>query len=274
MESEKKLVIVSGASGSLGRAYIENLRERLNVECVGIVRSGAKSSEYNTRVIHVDLLDESEVVSSMNGIDFTHASEVIFIHPVGKFKFEKNGKPDSDVDHDGIDDDVYRSNVDTFRAIVHPLLKKLHQQALLSNPIPLKLCAFGSISDRYHVPYWQSYSKSKDILRQLMFSLVKQAPVGSISGMVVNLSSVDTHNERDLRPSADKAYWLSCHEIAEKTVPVLLDEPFSWKEFDVFKPKPAFDPSYYRDHQRILKKWIQEIKPRSFGKELSRGRRR
>lgn len=258
MERKKKLVIITGANGSLGKAYLEKLRGVPDIECLGIVRPNPDKPNEDESVVEADLLDEAAVAEQIARIDLSTISEVIFIHPVGKFRFEKSGKPNNDKDKDGIDDEVYRSNVETFYNVVNPLLTKLSEQAALGNPIPLKLCAFGSISDRYEVPYWQSYSKAKEILRKFIRSLVGHKPNGLVRGLLINLSSVDTENERKMRPNADRTYWLKCDEIVEQTLPFLLEQGVFWQEVDVFKPDPSFDPDYYRDLKKILKKWLRE----------------
>jgi protoporphyrinogen oxidase len=75
---------------------------------------------------------------------------------------------------------------------------------------------------------------------------------------VVDVSTVDTGNENDLRPHADKTYWLQPEEIVVKALPELMTLS-TYKEIDVVKQKPDFNPDYYLDHEAILKKWKQEM---------------
>lgn len=258
MDTKKKLAIVTGASGALGTAYLEKLRRMQDFTCLGITRQTAEESK--TGMLSADLLNASEVATQIAKIDLSFISEVFLIHPVGKFAFEQNGQPRHDQDGDGIDDEVFRSNVETFHNIVSPLLTKLNEQAKNGNPIPMTMCAFGSVSDCYEIPYWQSYARAKGILRNFMHSLVDYKPNGLIRGLMINLSSVDTENERTLRPSADKTYWLKCEEIVEQTMMLLLQQGRCWQEIDILKPDPNFEADYYLNLQKILEKWTRETR--------------
>lgn len=254
----KKLVMVTGGNGSLGKSYLEKLRGMPGIKCLGIVRPHLGETNNNEEILEVDLLEESEVSAQIRRIDLSTVSEVVLIHSVGKFRFEVKGSPVIDEDKDGIDDEVYKSNVITFYNLIKPLLTKLNEQSAVGNFIPMTVCAFGSISDKYEIPYWQSYTKAKEILRHFIRSLVGHKASGLIRGLFINLSSVDTENERQLRPKADRTYWLKCEEIVEQTLPLLLEQGPFWQEVDVFKKDPTFDPEYYYDLKKILKKWLCE----------------
>lgn len=262
MTNKKRLIIVTGARGILGRAYIERLKEMPDTVCVGMARASSGLPGIGVPVLEVDLLDAAAVAACLSTIDVSYVQEVVLLHPVGKFKFEKDGKPQVDEGGDGIDDDVYRSNVDTFCHVVHPLFAMLDQWAAHACPVSIKLCAFGSVSDPYEVPYWPSYTKAKKALRSFMRSLVGEKRGHTVRSLFINLSSVNTVNEQGLRPSADRTYWLDCKEIVDQTLPLLFEQKVFWQEVDLFKPDPSVDSDYYRDHKRVLEKWMRETQPR------------
>jgi hypothetical protein len=91
--------------------------------------------------------------------------EINLIHSIGIDKFEPDGKPHIDEDRDGIDDEIYATNVTTFMNVTEPLIEIASQEE-----IKLALYAIGSISDTFNVPYWQSFTKAKDLVRNYMKS--------------------------------------------------------------------------------------------------------
>ncbi len=248
----QKLVIVSGATGTFGRAYLEYFKGQPNTRCVSITRT--LFGEHGIQNILTDLLDAESVADHISNLSLADISEVVLVHPVGKFKFEKDGLPDGDCDGDGIDDEVYNSNVLTFQNIATPLLKRIEAEG---RPVPVLFCAFGSISDKYKIKFWNSYTESKNILRKWLGELVCNNP-GKVRGLFINVSTTNTTNENILRPFADKEKWLSPEEVVERSVP-FIESAHEWKEVEVYKPASGFGPEYYLDTKRVLEKWNTEM---------------
>lgn len=253
MRNRLTLVLISGAGGSLGYAGVQAASQLLNTQVIAISRKKIQLKDKKIKNWEVDLLDERSTAKKIEKEDFQRFSRIIFIHAVGKFKFEETGKPVLDHDSDGIDDDVFDSNVKTFQNVVAPLL---HEVKKIAQHPPVTLCAFGSISDRYNVPYWQSYSKSKNQLRQYMRKLTEK---GKINALFVNVSTTKTDRERNLRPRANQAYWLKPTEIVEQLFFAIWPLNVKWKEIGIYKPCPHYTPDYFTNHQAILKKWKKEM---------------
>ena len=194
------------------------------------------------------LLDESAVDKILSQIDYEPYENIVFIHPVGKFKFEKDNPNVVDNDGDGIDDEVYATNVVTLKNVLKPL-------TLYTKNKTIKVCVFASVSDKYHIPFWISYKKAKDVMREYLKEL---SIVGKIKPLIVNVSTVDTGNENMLRPKADKTYWLQPEEVVKEALEKLEDLHL-YEEIDVIKPKPGFNEDYYLDHDAILEKWKKEM---------------
>ena len=241
----QQLYIVTGASGKLGEEFINTLK-KTGKEVLGLSRK--KSVSEADRVLLFDLLDTDQTTTALKKEIFLRYSEIYLIHTVGKFKFE-NGKNTQDDDGDGIDDEVFATNVLTLKNIIEPLLSTIERQRLV-------ICVFASVSDRHDVPYWASYTRAKNILRKYLQALCSLEKVSA--ALVVNVSTVDTGNESILRPLADKTYWLKPEEIVNKTLP-LLGSIQTYTEIDVTKEKPDFDEKYYLDHGAILEKWHKEM---------------
>jgi short-subunit dehydrogenase len=242
----KELFFITGASGKLGLSFISQLKNDGKI-VIGLVRKDFEIE--GVQLFRADLLNENQILTALKNFDFSRFSTINLIHPVGKFKFEKTLVPIIDIDNDGIDDEVYQTNVLTLKSIVKVLLSRL------SSNQKLKVCAFASITDKHNIPFWTSYTKSKNIVRGYLKDLCVQ---NYLHALMVNVSTVDTGNENLLRPNADKTYWLDSGEIVSQVLPELVHVS-SYKEIDLFKEKPDFDKNYYLDHEAILKKWEEEM---------------
>jgi len=239
------LFLITGASGKLGLAFIEKLKEQ-GAKIVGISRKEILIEGVET--FKADLLREEEVNDTLKLIDLRSYQDIYLIHAVGKFKFEKDRQNIVDANQDGVDDEVYATNVITLKNILKTLLSQKYSTKI-------KVCTFASISDKYNIPFWRSYTMSKNVMRGYLKELCKE---GYIQALVVNVSTVDTGNENNLRPRADKTYWLDTVEIVATALPELYTLS-GYKEIDVIKERPGFSKDYYLDHEAILKKWENEM---------------
>lgn len=252
--TNKNLIIVSGATGDLGKAYLNYYKNQLNSRCYGISRRKEYVPLENVDYLISDLENEQTTKNQVDFIDFRDVSKITYIHPVGRFKFEETGYPEIDSDNDTIDDEVYRSNINTFHNVVKPLISKRNQNC------PLTLVSFGSISDFYNVPWWGSYSKSKLILRKDMRELSKLE--NQVNSIFINLSSVKTSNEFKTRPYADTKYWISPKDIVSKTRDIIENPMQKYLELDVYNESPEYHEGYYKNHNALKTKWKKEM----FGK--------
>ena len=119
---------------------------------------GITSNKINKdkKIKYADLLKEKDIINFLSEINFSLFGEVIIIHSIGPFAFEIKGKPIQDKNKDGIDDKIYELNFLTFKNFVERVLQKIEGKNIL-----LTIVAFGSISDRYNIPWWQSYSENR-----------------------------------------------------------------------------------------------------------------
>jgi len=252
--TKPQVVLVSGATGDLGKAYLDYYSQQENTICYGLIRREETNPVQGVAYLKSNLENAAATREEIRKISLEGVIEVLLIHPVGKFKFEENADLDIDQNKDGIDDEVLTSNVDTFHNLVRPLIEQRGKYGF----IPLKLVAFGSLSDQYSVPWWGSYSKSKLILRQDMRELSRIEP--SVESLFVNLSSVKTSNEQKTRPYADTKYWLRPQEIVTRSIPIIQNMQHPYQEIDVFNHSPDYSQNYYRDFERLREKWIREMR--------------
>lgn len=247
-----KLVLVTGVTGRLGGAYLKEYKKERNVKVVGCSRKRVEKAFPNIQYLEFDLLKEFEIKSNLTKVDFKGVNEIVLVHPIGMFKFEKNNHPKKDKNHDGIDDDIYASNVLTFRNIFFSLKKIIKNY----EKIRLTVCAFGSISDKYNIPFWHSYTQSKKILRKF---IKKQSKASKIRGVFINVSTTDTGNERNLRPHAQKTYWLTPKEIVNHSKSFIDKAKAQYTEVNIYKNNPHFDITWYTNHDNVLERWQKQM---------------
>jgi hypothetical protein len=245
-----KLVIITGITGKLGNEYLRYFANLEKFVCMGFSRRAPEAKYPNVIYRYFDLLDKKTSKEVISQIDLKNYEEVILIHPIGRFKFEFWGKG-GDTNNDGIDDEIFASNVSTFLNIAEPLYQKIK-----INQIPLTLCAFGSITDRYNVPFWKSYTKSKNKLREIIKSYCKNS---NVKGIFINVSTTDTGNERNLRPHADRTFWLAPKEIVNSSIKTILSRKNNWSEINIYKPNPNFNPTWYTNHENVLERWKKQM---------------
>ncbi len=257
-----RLVIVTGASGAVGNSFVEHFLQEKNTTCVAVSRSPME-----TEAVHcqVDLTDDVAVKQAIAELDLEDISDVILIHGVGKFKYEH----ECDVSALGntpeeVDDEIFSSNYQTFVNVAEPLIEKLNHEHQKGRKTTLALCAFGSITDKYKIPFWRSYTYAKDSLRHYIKELSHSEEwKGLIRGRFINVSTTDTGNENKLRPKAtieEKQYWLKPVKIVRNSIDALECLTPLWQEIDIYEPMPGFDPhSYYNNPQKIQQKWKRQM---------------
>ncbi|MFA6073025.1 MAG: SDR family NAD(P)-dependent oxidoreductase [Candidatus Woesearchaeota archaeon] len=256
---ENTLVIISGASRGIGKAFLNHYSQQPNTNCIGLTRSKNTNQQY----AQLDLLQTNKVKEFVNHLNLTDVDKVIYMHSIGIDKFEPNGKPHIDTDNDGIDDEVYSSNVTAFKNLAEPLMDRIYSKRL-----PLTIINIGSLSDMFEVPFWQSFSKSKNQVRQYM----KANSNEKIKGVMLNVSStLDEEGRKYGRPFADTTYWQKAEDLVSKSVKFIDGhEPgVGYIEADFFNPSPFYRPDYFTNHARLYKIWQKDM---GFeGKEIPHG---
>ncbi|MDJ0552858.1 MAG: SDR family NAD(P)-dependent oxidoreductase [Microcoleaceae cyanobacterium MO_207.B10] len=258
-----RLAIVTGAGGAVGSSYLKHFLKQENTKCVALSRSNLEATEVIQ--FKVDLLDEKKTREAIEKLDLSGISDLILVHGVGKFKYEDlESLPHLNQDRHKIDNEVFLSNYHTFVNVVNPLVEKLNKEHQSGQKITLALCGFGSISDKYKIPFWRSYTYAKDTLRQYIKDLAKSEEwKGLIRGRFINVSTTDTGNENKLRPNVtveEKQYWLKPEKIVAQSMPVIESLQPLWQEIDVYEILPGFNPEeYYNDYQTIKQKWERQM---------------
>lgn len=256
--NQRRLVIISGASRGIGKAFAEHYSARENTDVIGIGRSQRPG------LTLLDLLDEPQVNGFISKLEIDKFREVVYMHSVGTDKFEPDGKPHIDRDGDGIDDEVYAGNVTSFMNLVEPLVEKVK---LLRKPTTI--VQIGAIGDIYNVPYWQSFTRSKNAVRRYLKSIT----IDNVKGITLNVSStLDEENNKFGRVNADTTYWQTSQELVAKSVGVIdgmRNLASRYLEVDFYKHDPNFRSDYFTNLPKLFATWQRDM---GFaGKEVPHG---
>lgn len=265
-----KLVIISGVTGSIGSAIFSRLAVDPDVHILGISRKGLSLSVVDmvpahNFVVAVDLTSHDAVADLCNKLDFSRYSDISYIHCVGKFKTEIDNTTyhvavSNDADGDGIDDEVRIGVVDACLPMVQELVCR-------SIGLPVMCVRFGSLSDKYPIPCFQSWQKSTVIVEAALRELAQEHE--HLRAMAYRLSTVFNVDELIARPylfavhqSTD--YWVSPHTVAERVVGDMAAPPTeSWTEREIYIPNPLFVPTYFSEEE-VYRRRVKEL----YGVEL------
>ncbi len=247
-ENYNQLVVISGASRGIGKYFLQHYSDREDSKTIGISRTNN-----NPHIVSLDLYDANATKQFIENMPLEGLERMIFIHSIGIDKFEPYGTPHIDKDNDGIDDEVYATNVATFMNIAKPLIEKTSKK-----DIPLNIINIGSISDKYNVLFWQSFSKSKNIVRDY----IKTDNHQNVRGMFLNVSTVLADNELYARKLADTKYWIPVDTLIKNAVPYIDNfnsQNIKFMELDFFNHSPHYTTDYYTNLPNLYRVWQRDM---------------
>lgn len=252
MKQPTQTIVIAGINGDLGQAYLREVVTLPQTKVYGIGRSPARTSNYTH--LQADLLDTKHVAHLFTQIQPT--DHLIWIHLVGKFRFEDAYHPIADNDGDGIDDSIYATNLTTFTTVA-PHLATL----LARNPrMKLTVIGIGSALDMYRLPFWRSFTLAKDALRKEFRALYgNPAQYGRVRTLFVNVSTVAGTQLQFERPFKDPEYCLNPQEVVMQSLPFVLDPASACIELNVIKPHPSFTQSDFLQESRVRKRWYRDM---------------
>jgi len=249
-ESNSERIFVVAGLGDIGLEFANKLKEYDKV--YGISRS-PKGVDL-TKFTRADLLNEEDVRKTFEEIP--PASELIYLHLVGKFAFEDDKHPIKDENRDGVDDDIYRTNVETFRN-VRPFLTKY----LIKNPSSkCKAMGIGSACDIYDVPYWHSFTHSKNELRKELREFYGNPDTFRRAGtLLINVSTVSGTQLSNERPFISREFCLTPKEVVDGSLDYVLDDKVSCLEMTLVKPNPHFSEPDFLSLPKIKERWYRDM---------------
>lgn len=260
LNQRQKTIVIAGVNGDIGQEFAANLA---NYGILHGISRGPKKASLRYSHIRANLLDESEVRMFFDQI--TLSDDLLYVHLPGKFRFEDKNHPITDKNGDGVDDEIYETNVTTFRNVKPLLLGYLD-----NNPnSKLKIVGIGSTSDLYEIPFWQSFTRAKNELRK-EFRAIYGLPhnYGRVSSLFINVSTTEGSQLAIERPFISKDFVLKPKDILSQSLPYILDNRPSFLEISVIKPNPNFTT----DLERVRAEWYKNMYGNSQIKNMKGGK--
>lgn len=247
----EKTFVIAGVNGDLGQEFAKRLSDYGQV--YGLSR-GKRKVERRYEHLCADFLKPSEIAHAFRRI--TPASRLIYLHMIGKFRFEDEKHPIEDVNGDGVDDSTYRTNVLTFANALPFLTEHLERD----NKNTLSIVGIGSTSDLYGVPFWQSFTRSKDELRK-EFRRIYGLPefYGRVRTLMVNVSTVDGSQLADERPYISREFCLTPGEVVTQSLEDVLDTKSKSIELSIIKPHPEFRKPDFLSIENVRQRWYRDM---------------
>ena len=252
----KKLIIIAGAAGEIGSGYAKAISEK-NTDVIAVVRNKKLSfiSPFIKEVLcHLD--DEKSIEHAFSAISLEEYQEVTYLHTIGVAKFARRGYPFVKP-MDTIDEDVYKTNVNSFKYLMRYLVKRIGRNNISRIKTTLKLAMIGGVADKYAPFVIESFCEVKYIIRQYIQSQIVLHPTW-VSGLSINITSTITTSALTVRPFANTKYWLTPKEVVNQSLETLLENKEGYKEIDVIKKLPDFNHGYYENNQMLYEKWSKE----------------
>lgn len=251
MKNRKYLFIIAGAAGEIGSEFINKFINDFPV--IGIFRKNKPELTHkNLNWIKADLTKPQAVEKAFSNLNFSSYKKVFLIHSIGVDKFENTKYPDIEP-LKTIDKFVYDSNVNTYKYLAATLINKIIKERKAGSKTKLVLSMLGSVADKHGIIFLTSFSESKNIVRSYIQSAVKE--YNWISGLSINISSTITKQALKVRPFADTTYWLKPIDVVKHSSNSLLNMKNGYREIDIYKKDPSFDPDYYKNNKKIFKRW-------------------
>jgi hypothetical protein len=191
------------------------------------------------------LSQKETVEKALGNITTESGQKITLIHTVGMFRYEPEGMPPDKYDRngDGIDDDIYRSNVTTTRNVIATLLN--------GRPTTdIGIVAFSSIIKEHQFPHFGSYDRAKTLMEEDLQRVATELP--NVSAVVLNVPTLDTPAEHDIRPFAQQSEtWLPPVQLVDHSLPEILslgnEGNRGYQEVDIFTECPGFNLETFRE---------------------------
>lgn len=251
-QDREKTFIIAGINGEIGTEFAKRFQGLGKI--YGISRKIDHVEGINYDHVKCDLLKKDNVQNMFDSIDLS--GELTYVHLPGKFYFQDENHPIKDRVGDGIDDEIFSTNVKTFRTVMPYLI-----DYLIKNPkSKLKLVAIGSTSDLYDIPYWHSFTHSKNELRKDFRSVYGTPEVfGRVSTLMINVSTVDGKQLNGERPYIKKQFLLTPKDILDNSLEYVLDNRSHSLEVSVLHPNPEFNRKDFLDNHAIKQRWYKDM---------------
>ena len=258
----KTLIIINGATGTLGTACFARFSREHDTNMIGLSRQALPAEIFckndylpdNILVCSMgDITSKEDCENFVKKIDKSFYDKVIYIHALGFYPCELDKAGNiyvaNDDDHDGIDDRVVKLSYEAFFAMTGALQKL---------GLPMRALIFGSIADKLksivHKSWWTVMGRIKERMKKE----VEQNDKASF--LVLNISSVIDASELLIRPfvfqntNADASFWLTPHEVAEQVVSLVFSKMNGFVEDELFHKADYYQEGYFEEDKYIKRR--------------------
>ena len=209
LTGKKPVLIVSGATGNLGKAVVEKFINE-NYLVIGSVMPGDNTDfgypEDSFKKIPINLLNEEDSGSCVNQVISDHGSIEAAVFTVGGFAMGNIEKTTaSDIEKQ------YKLNFETAYNIARPVFLQMIKQDYG------RIFLIGSRPglNAKHGKGMVAYTVSKSLIFRLAEIMNDEAKGKNVVTSVVVPSTIDTPQNRKSMPDADFSKWVSPEMIAE-----------------------------------------------------------
>ncbi len=227
--NSRTLAIVAGASKELGHAFLQRLCEH-GIPSVGISREKSQKVLKKAKYLQLDLTNPNAITSAFEKLQLDSYARILWVHSVGKYKFEADGiVAENDKDGDGVDDEVLHSNYSTFKHSLQTIMQ-------LAPKTKINFLVLDSVFNELHSPQWKSFAKAKELLIDYAREEVVKRPY-HLHAVHVKTTGLKT----SLEPHAhvDKTLLVDPAHVVEAALPHLMQPSTLWKELRIIKnPSP------------------------------------
>ncbi len=264
MNTNKKLVVISGVSASMGQEVLKKYLLEHDTLIYGISRKGVALQSLSVLpdhhlAINVDLTDSKSIEEFISKIPKHSFDKINYFHSVGEFKTEidenLNIVIENDHNKDGINDDVYSLVAGAYQTIVTGL-DKISKK----NNCELNIVSFGSLADVHNIECFTSFRKSREIVESFSREIHLNNQNANI--YLFNTSTILSADELIERPyifstNVNPVYWITPTELIKKAIGFLELEKGIVKK-DIYLSNPNFSTDYF-DSDITYKRRVKEL---------------
>lgn len=262
--TNKKLILITGATGSIGSCFFEQFILENDCHVVGLSRSGLKTLKIPSHhsIVYFDFEDKKSYEKIGKLLENGNYKKIFYIHAVGKFQTEiiesENGF--SEPKKGKYNDQVVKLTLEYTSRMVDFLVAKA------SKGIEITAINIGSLSDEFDIPVFQSWRYGQTQL--LNFFDKKTKEFKNLSALTVRVSTILGANELLDRPylfntNTDPNFWLPKTELVA-FVKRRIKYFFNGSKIEnLFRRYPQFDNGHWNGKKtfarRVLEQYNQKI---------------
>jgi hypothetical protein len=258
--NNKNLVLISGATGSIGSCFFEQFILEPDNHVVGLSRSGLNIYEIPNHhsIVYFDFNKKKSYESLAKIINKNNYKKIIYIHAVGKFlteiNYDKKNKSFNEPRKGNYNKDVVSLTHNYTATMVDFLLKNVRKTT------PVVAVNIGSLSDEFDIPVFQSWRYAQNKLLNFFDKSVKRYK--NFSALTVRVSTILGANELLDRPflfstETDPNFWLPKTELVAYVKRRIKYVSNNSKIENLFRRYPWFDKNHWNGQKTFLRR-VQE----------------